>query len=189
MTHARGLDGERLAFGGDSAGGSLSLGAALKLRDAGEPGVVKAILSLYRSFSPDCSSAALQRSGTPADMPSGEEVREFWNLYIPHRTTTRDPHAALLLADLRGLPPTHVQVGECDVACGQNLHMAGALPAAGVRATQSRLPKRSPKKSPLFHVGRSAASPTIRPMRALSIASRAASPYWIGRSGWSQGWW
>ena len=128
-----GLDGERLAFGGDSAGGSLSLGAALKLRDAGEGGIIKAILSLYGGFGPDCPPASLQRYGTPRDMLTGDEVREFWNLYVPHEACKRDPYAALLLADLHDVPPTFVQVGECDVVCEQNLQMAGALLAAGVQ--------------------------------------------------------
>lgn len=36
------------------------------------------------------------------------------------------------LADLRGLPPVFLVVGECDVLAEQNLQMAGALLAAGV---------------------------------------------------------
>jgi acetyl esterase len=127
-----GLDGERLALGGDSAGGSLSFGAALRLRDAGELDVVKAVLCLYGGFTPHCSPAALQRYGRPSDMLSGQEVREFWNLYIGHERDKRDPYLSPLLADLRGLPPAFVQSGECDVVTEQNLQMAGHLLAAGV---------------------------------------------------------
>jgi len=129
---AHGLDGTRLALGGDSAGGSLSMGAALRLRDAGESDTVKAILSIYGGFTPDCAPACLQRYGTAQDMLTGEEVRDFWNLYVGHHRDKRDPYLVPLLADLRGLPPVFVQVGECDVLTGQNLQMAGALLAAGV---------------------------------------------------------
>ncbi|MGJ4803243.1 alpha/beta hydrolase fold domain-containing protein [Luteimonas sp. SDU82] len=128
----QGLDGERLALGGDSAGGSLSFGAALRLRDAGEPDVVKAVLCLYGGFTPDCSPAALQRYGGPDDMLTGQEVRAFWNLYIGHERDKRDPYLSPLLADLRGLPPAFIQSGECDVVTEQNLQMAGHLLAAGV---------------------------------------------------------
>lgn len=130
--HGYGLDGERLALGGDSAGGSLSMGAALKLRDAGEADTVKAIVSIYGGFTPDCSPASLQRYGTPDDMLTGDEVSMFWNNYITDEAVKRDPYAVPLLADLRGLPPVLVMVGECDVLTGQNLQMAGALLAAGV---------------------------------------------------------
>ncbi|MDT1878701.1 alpha/beta hydrolase, partial [Acinetobacter baumannii] len=73
-----GVDPERLALGGDSAGGSLSFGAALKLRDAGEGDAVKAILSIYGGFSPEPSPTARQRYGTPSDMLTADEVDEFW---------------------------------------------------------------------------------------------------------------
>ncbi|TBV76820.1 alpha/beta hydrolase fold domain-containing protein [Pseudoxanthomonas winnipegensis] len=139
-THGQtlGLDGERLALAGDSAGGNLSMGAALRLRDAGHGEVVKAVLSLYGGFSPHCSPTARQRYGTSADMLSGEETDFFWNNYIDRIDRLREPYAAPLLADLQGLPPVFVQVGECDVLVEQNLQMAGALLAVG-NAVQVRV--------------------------------------------------
>ena len=128
-----GLDGRRLALGGDSAGGNLSMGAVLRLRDAGHGDVVKAVLSLYGGFSSDCSPVVRQRYGTPVDMLSGAEVDHFWNNYVGRLGDLRDPYAAPLLADLRNLPPVFLQVGECDIFVEQNLHMAGALLEAGNR--------------------------------------------------------
>jgi acetyl esterase/lipase/predicted FMN-binding regulatory protein PaiB len=122
-----GLDGKRLALGGDSAGGNLSMGAILRLRDAGHGDVVKAVLSIYGGFSAECSRAVRQRYGTAEDMLSGEEVDFFWNNYIGRIGDQRDPYAAPLLADLRGLPPVFVQVGECDIFVEQNLQLAGKL--------------------------------------------------------------
>ena len=127
-----GIDPERLALGGDSAGGSLSFGAALKLRDAGEPDAVKAILSIYGGFSPDPSPAARQRYGTPDDMLTSDEVDEFWDTYISSVTDRRDPYLATLLADLRGMPPVFLLVAECDVLAEQNMLMAGRLLEAEV---------------------------------------------------------
>ncbi len=127
-----GLDAERLALGGDSAGGNLSMGAVLKLRDAGETDTVKAVLSNYGNFNPECSPASLQRYGTAQDMLSGEEVREYWDNYIGHVRDRRDPYAVPVLARLHGLPPVFLVIGECDVLAEQNLQMAGGLLAAGV---------------------------------------------------------
>jgi len=127
-----GIDPERLALGGDSAGGSLSFGAALKLRDAGEPDAVKAILGIYGGFSPDPSPAARQRYGTPDDMLTSDEVDEFWDTYIGSVADRRDPYLATLLADLRGMPPVFLLVAECDVLAEQNMLMAGRLLEAEV---------------------------------------------------------
>ena len=128
-----GLDGERLALGGDSAGGGLSLGAALKLRDAGQGDAVKAILSIYGGFGPDFTPTALQRYASPEDMLTAQEIREFWDNYVGHVRDRRDPYLAPALAPLEGLPPTFLVIAECDALVEQNLQVAGSLLAAGVR--------------------------------------------------------
>ena len=126
-----GLNGEALALGGDSAGGVLSMGAALRLRDAGEGGAVKAILSNYGGFSSDMSPTARQQYGTDADMLSGAEVSQFWDNYIGALKDRRDPYAAPVLAALHDLPPVFLVVGACDVFTEQNYLMAGRLLEAG----------------------------------------------------------
>lgn len=127
-----GIDAGRLALGGDSAGGNLSMGAALRLRDAGEGDAVKALLSIYGGFSPDCSPASRQRYGTPDDMLTSAEIDEFWDNYVGAVGDRRDPYLAPVLAPLAGLPPVFLQVAECDVLAEQNMTMAGCLLAAGV---------------------------------------------------------
>jgi acetyl esterase len=127
-----GIDVGQLALGGDSAGGNLSMGAALKLRDAGEGDAVKAVLSIYGGFSPDCSPASRQRYGTPDDMLTSAEVDEFWSTYVGKVADRRDPYMVPVLASLRGLPPVFLLIAECDVLAEQNLLMAGCLLEAGV---------------------------------------------------------
>ncbi|MCD9028209.1 alpha/beta hydrolase fold domain-containing protein [Luteimonas sp. BDR2-5] len=129
---AHGLDGERLALGGDSAGGNLSTGAALKLRDLGEGGRVSAVLSYYAGFTPDCSPHSRRRYGTDEDMLTAAEVDTFWNYYISGPNDRNDPCIHGLLADVEDLPPYFIGIGECDVLAEQNLTMAGKLLAAGV---------------------------------------------------------
>ncbi|MBB3224940.1 alpha/beta hydrolase fold domain-containing protein [Pseudoduganella umbonata] len=127
-----GIDVDRLALGGDSAGGSLSMGAVLKLRDDGDGDAVKAVLSNYGGFSPDCSPVARQRYGTPDDMLTADEMDEFWNTYVGTVADRRDPYLATVLAPLRGLPPVFLVVAECDVLTEQNMLMAGCLLEAEV---------------------------------------------------------
>lgn len=130
---AFGLDGQRIAIGGDSAGGNLSMGAALRLRDAGHQNLVKAVLSIYGGSSPDCSPASRQRYGTEQDMLTTTEVDTFWDNYIGAVGDRRDPYAATALAPLHGLPPVFLVIAECDILAEQNLLMAGRLLEAGVQ--------------------------------------------------------
>lgn len=128
-----GLDGHRIAIGGDSAGGNLSMGAALRLRDAGHANLVKAVLNIYGGSTPDCSPASRQRYGTDEDMLTATEVDTFWDNYIGHIGDRRDPYAAPALAPLQGLPPVFLVIAECDILAEQNLLMAGRLLEAGVQ--------------------------------------------------------
>lgn len=128
-----GLDGERIAIGGDSAGGNLSMGAVLRLRDAGHGDLVKAVLNIYGGSTPDCSPAARQRYGTEQDMLTATEVDTFWDNYIGHLHDRRDPYAAPALATLQGLPPVFLVIAECDILAEQNLLLAGRLLEAGVQ--------------------------------------------------------
>ncbi|MCD9005976.1 alpha/beta hydrolase fold domain-containing protein [Luteimonas sp. XNQY3] len=128
---AHGLDGARLALGGDSAGGNLSTGAVLKLRDSGEGHRIGAVLSYYAGFTPEASAHAQRRYGTETDMLTAVEVDTFWNYYIARPGDRNDPYAHGLLADVHDLPPYFIGVGECDVLTEQNMAMAGKLLAAG----------------------------------------------------------
>lgn len=127
-----GLDASRLALGGDSAGGNLSTAAVLKLRDIGEGDRIAAVLSYYAGFTPDCSPHSRRRYGTDTDMLTALEVDTFWNQYISRPADHNDPYTHGLLAELEGLPPYFIGIGECDVLAEQNLAMAGKLLAAGV---------------------------------------------------------
>lgn len=128
-----GLDGHRIGIGGDSAGGNLSMGAVLKLRDAGHGDLVKAVLNIYGGATADCSPASRQRYGTEQDMLTSNEVDTFWDNYISHVGDRRDPYAAPAFASLRGLPPVFLVIAECDILAEQNLMMAGRLLEAGVQ--------------------------------------------------------
>lgn len=129
---AHGLDAHRLVLSGDSAGGNLSTGAALMLRDCGEGKRVAAVLSYYGGYTPDCSPHSRRRYGTDQDMLSAAEVDTFWDHYISRLADRNAPYAHGLLAELEGLPPFFIGIGECDVLAEQNLAMAGKLLASGV---------------------------------------------------------
>jgi acetyl esterase len=128
---ALGIDADRIAIGGDSAGGNLSVGTALALRDRGQPGIVKALLLNYPGLSPDHSPEAAARFGGAGAILSADEADFFWNNYTRGRTDRQDPRANILIADPAGLPPAIFIVAENDLLAEQSPIMAERMVAAG----------------------------------------------------------
>lgn len=129
---ALGIDPARLAIGGDSAGGNLSIATALKLRDEGRGDLLRGMLLLYAAFQRECSDDAAHRYGGPAYMLTREEIGVFWSRYLRDPKEASNPLASPALARLEGLPPVHLTIPECDVLTEQSLAMIDRLRAAGV---------------------------------------------------------
>lgn len=129
---ALGLSVGRLAIGGDSAGGNLSLVAALRLRDRGEP-LPAALLLNYAALDTD-PRPSYKRYGGESYMLTVEEMGVFWINYLG-KPATNDPYARPLLADLSGLPPVHLCIAECDILTDHNTELADRLETAGVEVS------------------------------------------------------
>ncbi|MGE6699532.1 alpha/beta hydrolase [Hyphomonas sp. NPDC076900] len=127
-----GLSTGRIALGGDSAGGNLSLATALRLRDRGEP-LPDALLLNYAALDTDPRPSYKRYDGDHY-MLTTDEMRDFWISYLG-KPSTDDPHARPLLADLAGLPPVHLCIAECDILTDQNTELAARLEAAGVEVS------------------------------------------------------
>ncbi|MBV9378419.1 MAG: alpha/beta hydrolase, partial [Alphaproteobacteria bacterium] len=107
-----GIDPTRLAVGGDSAGANLALAAAVAARDAGER-ALRFMLLIYGCFSTDTESPSWQRFGRGAGL-SQTQMRWIWETYLERSEQQKDWRAAPILADLAGLPPAHLIVGNLD---------------------------------------------------------------------------
>jgi len=125
------MDRTRIAIGGDSAGGNLSLATALLLRERGEPGLIKALLLNYPGVSPEKSPEAVAQFGGEGAILSASEAEFFWNNYLRGPDDRRDPLANLLIADPAGLPPALFVVAEHDLLAEQSEAMAARITAAG----------------------------------------------------------
>lgn len=126
------IDPDRIALGGDSAGGNLSFATCLRLRDRGELRRVRAILSNYGGFSPDISDEAERRFGGPGSIMDRAEARQYWNNYLGEERDASDPFACPLLAELGGLPPVFLVVPELDLVAEHSLAMEQRLKDANV---------------------------------------------------------
>ena len=132
---ALGIDARRLALGGDSAGGNLSLAAAILLHELdAEPPLCGLVLN-YGAFDTHCSPEACARYGGPEYMLGCEEMSQYWRNYLRTEADAENPLACPMLASLRDLPPAFLASGECDILGEQSVRMATRLRAAGVPAT------------------------------------------------------
>lgn len=132
--HAESLDvdAERLALGGDSAGGNLSVATCLRLRDIGKLHLVKAVLSNYGGFSAVCSDEAEAEFGGPDAVLHRDEIDFYWRQYLNGPDERRDPYACPVNAELTGLPPVFLAIPDLDVVSEHSFEMARKLDAAGV---------------------------------------------------------
>jgi acetyl esterase len=135
---ALGLDADRIALAGDSAGANLALATALVLREAGER--PDALLLNYGVFCDDDSTESFTRFDGPGYNLGRDEMRGFWNHYLGPAGDPGDPLAMPLRADLAGLPRSCVVVAECDVLRDDSLAMATRLREAGVPLELQRHP-------------------------------------------------
>ncbi|MFD3944521.1 alpha/beta hydrolase [Streptomyces sp. NPDC058579] len=123
--------GGPLFLAGDSSGGNLAAGAALRARDAGGPPVAGQLLFYpaldHRLDTPSAEAYAEGFFHTTAHM------RWYWEQYVG---PAGDPVAASpgLAPDLTGFPPTLVVLADCDVLRDEGLAYARRLSSAGVQA-------------------------------------------------------
>ncbi len=122
-------------LGGDSAGANLALGAALRLRDAGEP-TPNGLLLFYPALDPACDAPS---HTTHADAPylSTKSMRRHWADYLG--TAPPDAYAAPIMADLTSLPPTIIQTVELDPLVDEGDALAHALRDAGVEVWHEQI--------------------------------------------------
>lgn len=128
-----GVDRERIAIGGGSAGGGLAAGVALAARDRG---VVRPCFQLL--VYPMLDDRNLTRSSHAITDPrtwDREANLAGWNAYLAGNAGGEgvSPHAApARAADLAGLPPAYVNVGDLDLFVDEDVAYARALADAGV---------------------------------------------------------
>jgi acetyl esterase len=128
-----GIRADRLALGGDSAGGNLTLAACLGLRDGGDRHRVHAMLLNYAALDVACSAESIACYGGPDYMLGGEEMAQFWRNYMRDAQDAENPLVCPARAqDLHALPPAFFTIAECDILAQQNTLMAERLRAAGV---------------------------------------------------------
>jgi acetyl esterase len=124
-----GLDGSRLAVGGDSAGGTLAAGCAIHARDTG--------LALRQQLLITPGTTA--HADTPSHREFGhgflldaESIAWFFDQYIAHADRDDWRFAPLNADDLDGVAPACIVLAECDPLVDEGVAYADRLRLAGV---------------------------------------------------------
>ena len=139
-----GADGRRPALGGDSAGGHLTAGTALRLRDEGGPPLALQVL-IYPAIQPWFDTLSYHENGEGYFL-TRQDCIWFWDNLLGPVDGQPGPYAAPGTAtDLRGLPPAVVITAGFDPLRDDGEVYALRLAKAGVPVTARRFPGIDPR--------------------------------------------
>jgi monoterpene epsilon-lactone hydrolase len=127
---AQDIKPSRIAIAGDSAGGGLVVAALAALRDAGQPLPAAGVcLSPWTDMENTGASMTTRAQADP--IVQKEMVGAIAEMYLGGQNP-RNPLASPLYADLKGLPPLLIQVGDCETLLDDSTRLAERAKAAGV---------------------------------------------------------
>jgi acetyl esterase len=135
-----GIDADRLAVSGISAGGNIAAAVTLLNRDGPR---IPLRLQLLEVPVVDLTGrhidfAPVRAMGVPS-LLAAREMRSVARTYLPSMSDARSPLASPLLADSHAdLPPAHILTAEFDALRGEGAAYGAALRDAGVEATVVR---------------------------------------------------
>ncbi|HEY0301790.1 MAG TPA: alpha/beta hydrolase [Rhizomicrobium sp.] len=129
----QGIAPQRIAIGGDSAGGGLTAATLLALRDAGLPRPAAGVL-LSPWLDLSLSGASMDGRADLDPMVQRVPLQRMADAYLAG-ADARAPLASPLFADLHGLPPLLVHVGTAETLLDDSTRFADAARAADVPLT------------------------------------------------------
>ncbi|MGI5243487.1 alpha/beta hydrolase [Dactylosporangium sp. CA-139066] len=134
---ALGADPERVAVGGDSAGGNLAAALTLMAAEAGGPSLVGQLL-VYPNTDQTADDDSMRENDDPY-LFNHHSVAWYRSHYFPDADDAYNPLASPLLAEsLAGLPPALVITAEYDPLRDQGERYAARLAHDGVPVAVTR---------------------------------------------------
>ena len=126
-----GFGAEDIIISGDSAGGALSVATLLQLRHAGIPMPAAAVLlSPFLDITGSGESATTRADRDPwFDIADLHVVAGY---YCPDESEWKNPLVSPVFANVAGLPPMLIQVGDDEILLSDSTRLAEKLEAEGV---------------------------------------------------------
>lgn len=132
-----------IVLAGDSAGGGLVMALLLSLRDAGEEMPAGAVmLSPWLDLTASGESMATRANRDPWFKPPDMPIIAS---YYCNEAEFRNPLVSPVYADVAGLPPIYIQVGDDEILLSDSTRIAEKIEAAGGEVTLEVWPE-------MFHV-------------------------------------
>jgi epsilon-lactone hydrolase len=123
-----------IAVGGDSAGGGLTVALFNRLHTAGAALPACAwLVSPWTDLT--MSGSTLETKDAVDPLIHKAYLEELADAYVPDNMDRKDPHLSPLYSDLRGFPPTLIQVGSSETLLADATRFAAAAGAADVPVT------------------------------------------------------
>lgn len=124
---------ERIAISGDSAGGGLTVATLVSIRQNGlRPPACAVPLSPWVDL--ECTAETFVSKAAVDPMVQREFTHQLAGLYVTDGNLAQ-PLASPLHADLAGLPPLLIQVGERETLLDDSVRLAARARQAGVNVT------------------------------------------------------
>jgi acetyl esterase/lipase len=123
-----------IAIGGDSAGAGLTVALINRLRDAHEELPACAwLISPWADLTMSGSTFSSKDAIDP--LIHKQYLLELADAYLPAGMDRKDPRVSPLFGDLKGFPPTLIQVGSAETLLEDATRFAAVAGAADVRVT------------------------------------------------------
>jgi acetyl esterase len=126
-----GIDKDRIAVAGDSAGGNLAAGVCLMARDRGTVNIAHQVL-IY-PITDDNFETPSYRDNAEDYFLTRHSMMWFWDQYVPDQSARDNPYVSPLKAEsLADLPPAYLMTAEFDPLRDEAEAYATLLKEAGV---------------------------------------------------------
>ena len=130
---AQGISASNIAIGGDSAGGGLAFAALLAIRDAGDP-VPAAGVGISPWVDMEGTGESMTTRAAVDPVVQKEGLLGMAGLYLGG-ADPKNPLAAPLHANLAGLPPLLIHVGDAETLLDDSTRITERARKAGVNVT------------------------------------------------------
>lgn len=127
-----GIDGARIGMGGDSAGASITIGAALTLKNQSRADALQFMLLYYGNYGIGNACDSAQKYKDPIFGLSEPRRKFYQSAYVPTDMDPSEYRRTPLQQDLTGLPPAFLGIAEMDPLRDNSPALSMALNAAGV---------------------------------------------------------
>ncbi|MEO6315261.1 MAG: alpha/beta hydrolase [Chitinophagaceae bacterium] len=130
------VDGQNLAIVGNSVGGNMTTVTSMMAKEKSGP-AIKGTVMMWPIVDADFETDSYQMFGAQRFLTT-PLMKWMYDMYIPNADDRKDIYASPLrasLAQLKGLPPTLIQVAENDVLRNEGEAYGRKLDEAGVTVT------------------------------------------------------